>query len=142
MKSAKKKQPSKRAIPAAAGEEHLARVRRICLALPETTEKTSHGAPTFFVRGRVYCMFANNHHNDGHIAVWAPAEPGLQTTLLKTSPEKYFYPPYVGGSGWIGIELASVSDDELGEHLTEAWKMIEAKQKKPSRGGMGRKARG
>jgi hypothetical protein len=131
MKSAKKKPPAKKASPAAAGEEHLARVRRICLALPETTEKTSHGAPTFFVHKRVYCMFANNHHNDGHIAVWAPAEPGLQATLLKTSPEKYFYPPYVGGGGWIGIELARVSDDELGEHLTEAWKMIEAKQKKP-----------
>jgi hypothetical protein len=121
---------------------HLARLERsvgeIELALPETTEKTSHGAPTFFVRKRVYCMFANNHHNDGHIAVWAPAEPGLQATLLKTSPEKYFYPPYVGGGGWIGIKLPRVSDDELGEHLTEAWKMIEAKQKKskPKRSGL------
>ncbi|HEX4602873.1 MAG TPA: MmcQ/YjbR family DNA-binding protein, partial [Candidatus Angelobacter sp.] len=105
---------------------------------PETTEKTSHGAPTFFVRKRVYCMFANNHHNDGHIAVWAAAEPGLQATLLKTSPEKYFYPPYVGKGGWIGIELARVSDDELGEHLTEAWKMIEAKQKRP-KGRVGRR---
>ncbi|HZI55921.1 MAG TPA: MmcQ/YjbR family DNA-binding protein [Verrucomicrobiae bacterium] len=62
MKSAKKKPPAKKANPAAAGEEYLARVRRICLALPETTEKTSHGAPTFFVHKRVYCMFANNHH--------------------------------------------------------------------------------
>jgi hypothetical protein len=142
MKSKPKKAPLKIARDAtAASREHLARVRRICMALPETTEKPSHGEPTFFIRKRVYCMFANNHHNDGHIAVWVPTDPGLQATLLKTSPEKYFYPPYVGVSGWIGIELARVSDDELGEHLTEAWKMIEAKQKKTKRSAMENKAR-
>lgn len=115
------------------GEEHIARVRRICMQLPETTEKISHGEPTWFVRKRVFCMFANNHHNDGHIAVYVPTEPGLQATLLKTPPGKYFYPPYVGVSGWIGIELARISDDDLAAHLLEAWKLIEAKQKKPKR---------
>ena len=58
-------------------DDHLRRVRRICMGLPETTEKISHGEPTFFVRKKVYTMFANNHHNDGHIAVWLPAPPGL-----------------------------------------------------------------
>src|SRR5258708_29607529 len=89
-------------------EEHIARVRRICMQLPETTEKLSHGEPTFFVRKRVYCMFANNHHNDGHIAVWIPAPPGLQAMLVKSEPEKYFRPPYVGGGGRVGIELACI----------------------------------
>jgi hypothetical protein len=82
-------------------EEHLGRVRRICAALPETTEKLSHGEPTFFVRKRVYAMFANNHHNDGHIAVWIPAGPGLQTMLTQTAPKAFFRPPYVGGAGWL-----------------------------------------
>jgi hypothetical protein len=118
-------------------EEHLARVRRICMRLPETTEKISHGEPTFFVRKRVFCMFSNNHHNDGHIAVVVPTAPGLQATLLKTSPEKYYYPPYVGGSGWVGIELARISDEDLGVHLLEAWKMIEAKQKSGKAGALG-----
>ena len=119
-----------------ASQEHLVRVRRICLALPEATEKISHGEPTFFVRKRVFCMFANNHHNDGHIAVWIPTEPGQQATLLKSCPDKYFYPPYVGVSGWIGIELARVDDEELGAHLLEAWRLIAAKQKKPKRPGV------
>jgi hypothetical protein len=114
-------------------EEDLARVRRICMALPEAREKTSHGEPTFFVHKRVFCMFANNHHNDGHIAVWVPTEPGLQATLLKTASDKYFYPPYVGGGGWIGIELAQIDDEDLGLHILEAWRIIEAKQKKPKR---------
>jgi len=113
-----------------ASEEALARVRRICLSLPQTSEKLSHGEPTFFMRKRVFCMFANNHHNDGHVAVWIPTQPGLQATLLRSEPKKYFYPPYVGVSGWIGIELSEVSDEELAAHVVDAWKMMEEKQKK------------
>jgi hypothetical protein len=127
-----KKKAAKKAKPLA-GDKHLALVRQICLALPETTEKISHGAPTFFVHKRVFCMFVNNHHNDGHIAVWLPAEPSQQAALLKESPEKYFYPPYVGKGGWIGIELPQITDDELGRHISDAWRMIEAKRKKPKR---------
>jgi len=110
------------------GEEHLRRVRRICATLPHTTEKLSHGEPTFFVGKKVYAMFANYHHNDGHIAVWIPAAPGLQAMLVKTSPEKYFRPPYVGVRGWIGIELERVSDEELAMHLGEAWRLIAPKR--------------
>lgn len=105
-------------------EEHLHRVRRICSTLPGTTEKLSHGEPTFFVKKKVYAMFANNHHNDGHIAVWIAALPGLQAMLVKTEPTKFFRPPYVGVKGWIGVELAKVSDDELSLHLAEAWRLI------------------
>ena len=130
--TAKKQTPKK--VKSGRGEENLARVRRICMALPETTEKTSHGEPTFFVHKRIFCMFANNHHNDGHIAVWIPAEPGLQAELLKEAPDRYFYPPYVGKGGWIGIELSRVDDEDLGAHLSDAWRMIEAKQKKMKRG--------
>ena len=134
-----KKQAPKKTKPDA-GEEHIARVRRICIALPETTEKISHGEPTFFVRKRVYCMFSNNHHNDGHIAAVVPTPPGLQATLLKTSPEKYYYPPYVGGSGWIGIELDRISDEDLAVHLLEAWRIIETKQKPKRRPKLSRGA--
>jgi hypothetical protein len=110
------------------GEEHLRRVRRICIALPETTEKLSHGEPTFFVRKKVFTMFANNHHDDGHIAVWIPAPPGTQAELIKSSPKTYFKPPYVGVKGWVGIELASISDQYLASHILEAWRMIAPKK--------------
>jgi hypothetical protein len=110
------------------GEEHLRRVRRICSALPEVTEKLSHGEPTFFVRKKVFTMFANNHHNDGHIAVWIPAPPGMQAMLIKSSPQTYFKPPYVGVKGWIGIELQHISDEDLAAHIAEAWQMIAPKK--------------
>jgi hypothetical protein len=108
-------------------EEHLGRVRRICAALPETTEKLSHGEPTFFVRKRVYAMFANNHHNDGHIAVWIPAEPGLQAMLTQTAPKAFFRPPYVGGAGWVGVELGCIDDDELASLIRSAWLLVAPK---------------
>ncbi|MEI2613277.1 MAG: MmcQ/YjbR family DNA-binding protein [Candidatus Promineifilaceae bacterium] len=102
----------------------LTRIRRICLALPETSERLSHGEPTYFVHKKVFVMFANNHHHDGHVAVWLPVSPGLQEVLIASAPEKYFKPPYVGVRGWVGIELAAVNDEELTTHIREAWRLI------------------
>lgn len=102
----------------------LQRVRRICLALPGATEKVSHGEPTFFVKKRVFAMFSGDHHRDGHVAVIIPASPGEQEALIGDSPTIYYRPPYVGVKGWVGIELSQIGDDELGAHLSEAWRMI------------------
>ena len=104
------------------------RVRRMCLAVPETMEKLSHGEPTFFVRNKVFVMFANNHHNDGHIAVWLPVPPGFQEGLLETSPQVFFKPPYVGTRGWIGIELDRMSDADLEMYIQIAWELIAPKR--------------
>ena len=109
-------------------QRQLERVRRICSALPETTERLSHGEPTFFVHNKVFVMFANNHHDDGHIAVWLPVPSGLQTTLMETAPETYFKPPYVGVRGWVGIELDRISDKDLTFHIQVAWELIAPKR--------------
>ena len=123
MKQATKEQKPAQRKPTS-GEEQIERVRRACLALPETMEKLSHGEPTFFVRKRVFAMCSINHHNDGHIAVVIPAAIGVQAALIEASPKKFYRPPYVGGAGWVGIELPRVSDKELTAHLREAWKLI------------------
>ena len=115
------------------GEEHLWRLRRICMAMPECSEKLSHGEPTFFVRKKVFAMFANNHHQDEHIAVWIPAAAGMQAALIKAAPETFFRPPYVGVRGWVGIELDAISDEELAYHIREAWQMIAPKRLKITR---------
>ncbi len=81
-------------------EEHLARVRRICLALPEATEKLSHGEPTFFVAKKVFAMFADHHHEDGHLAVWIPVEPGAKATLIATASR--LLPPALCGRERLG----------------------------------------
>ena len=102
----------------------LQRLRHICLALPEVTERLSHGEPTFFVGKKVFAMFANNHHNDGRIAVWLPVPPGMQTMLIEAAPAKFFKPPYVGVRGWVGIELSQMDDEELTYHLYNAYRQI------------------
>jgi hypothetical protein len=109
-------------------EDHLERIRRICLAMPESWEKLSHGEPTFFVGKKVFAMFSNNHHNDGRIAVVCPAPLGIQSMLIEAEPEKFFKPPYVGVRGWIGIHLNQITDEELASHLREAWRMIAPKK--------------
>lgn len=109
-------------------EKHLKRVRRICAAFPESTERLSHGEPTFFVRKKVFAMFSNNHHNDGHISVLVPAPPGVQGMLIEGASEKFYRPPYVGGAGWVGIELARIDDEELAFHIREAWRLVAPKR--------------
>lgn len=109
-------------------EPQLERVRNICHALPETTERLSHGEPTFFVGKKVFVMFANNHHGDGHIAVWLPAPPGLQAALIEAEPETFFRPPYVGVRGWIGVELARISDEDLAFYIQQGWRLIAPKK--------------
>lgn len=88
----------------------LARVRKICLALPETAEKIAWGEPTFRVRKKLFVMFANNHHNDGRIAIWCNAPEGAQRALVEADPVQFFVPPYVGPGGWLGIRLDSDPD--------------------------------
>lgn len=106
------------------GDKHVERVRRICLSLPEAWEKLSHGEPTFFVGKKVFAMCSMDHHNDGHNAVVIPAALGIQAMLIETAPETFYKPPYVGGAGWVGIELNRIRDKELALHIREAWRLI------------------
>jgi len=106
----------------------LERVRGICLAIPNALEKISHGEPTFFTPKRVFAMFADNHHGDGHVAMWIPAGPGVQAALIEEEPLVYFRPPYVGVSGWVGVELSRVDDEQLGALIREAFRLTTVKK--------------
>ena len=110
--------------------KHLRRVRKICLAFPDAFEKMSHGEATFFAPNGVFAMFSNDHHGDGHVAVYVPAVPGLQQALIEEDPKAYYRPPYVGGSGWIAIELDQVTDEALEGHIQSAWRIIASKKKR------------
>lgn len=114
-------------------ERQLERVRQIGLALPEATERLSHGEPTFFVRGKVFVMFANNHHGDGRVAVWLPAPPGFQEGLIDSAPTRFFRPPYVGGRGWVGIVLDAIDDAALRLSIETAWELTAPKRLRSAR---------
>src|SRR5689334_2041004 len=91
------------------------RLRKICMALPEANEKLSHGEPTWFAgKGKVFAMLDNHHHGASHLAVWLPQPLGVQEALLEADPKRFFRPPYVGPSGWVGAVLDTKPD----------WKMV------------------
>ena len=84
----------------------IERVRAIALALPEMSERLSHGAPTFFVREKkTVATIHDDHHGDGRLAIWCPAPDGVQAELVDEEPERFFVPPYVGHRGWVGVRL-------------------------------------
>ena len=121
-------------IHAMAEDAVLTRIREICLGLPETSERLSHGAPTFFVRGnRAFLMVLSNHHGDGRFAVWCAAPDGMQRLLVEADPERFFVPPYVGHRGWLGVRLDRGPDwDDLAGIVEDAYtevappKLVEA----------------
>jgi predicted DNA-binding protein (MmcQ/YjbR family) len=81
------------------------RLRAICLALPDTTEKVAWGEPTWRVRGRLFAQLDNHHHGADHLAVWLPAPLGEQESLIFLDPVRFFRPPYVGQRGWVGVRI-------------------------------------
>nr|WP_260407816.1 MmcQ/YjbR family DNA-binding protein [Planomonospora venezuelensis] len=98
------------------------------MALPETTERLSHGEPTWFVRGRkTFVMFADHHHDD-RLAFWCAAPPGTQEALVAQDPAHYFRPPYVGHRGWLGVYLdVAVDWAEIAELVTDAYRAVAPK---------------
>ena len=83
----------------------FARVQRHCLSFAGTSERPSHGAPTFFAGKRAFVMYLDDHHGDGRRAIWCAAPEGMQAAMVDTDPEAYFVPPYVGHRGWLGVRL-------------------------------------
>lgn len=109
--------------------EVLERLRALCLALPETTERQSHGEPTWFVRGKkTFVMFADHHHDD-RLGFWCAAPPGVQEELVGEEPERFFRPPYVGHRGWLGVYLdVPVDWDEIAEIVEDAFRAVAPKK--------------
>lgn len=108
------------------GTDPLGRVRALCLALPEVSERLSHGTPTWFVRARrSFVIFWDDHHGDGRLALWCAAPPGAQDTLVADDPDRYFRPPYVGHRGWVGVRIDQSPDwDEVAEVVHEAFAAV------------------
>ena len=108
----------------------LARVRKICLSLPETTERASHGAPSFFIRDKVcFVNYMDDHHDDGRLALWCACPPGMREGLVRAEPEHYFVSPYVGVRGWIGKRLDRGIDwDDVERVIREAYLAVAPKK--------------
>jgi hypothetical protein len=113
-------------------DDPLMKLRRLCLALPEVTERLSHGEPTWFVQGKkTFVMFANHHHDD-RLAFWCAGADGAQEMLVSNDPERFFRPPYVGHRGWLGVYLDGLDVpadwDQIADLVVEAYRVVAPKR--------------
>ena len=107
----------------------LERLRAICLALPDTTEKLSHGEATFFHKRRSFLSLDTYHHGEDRFAAWIAAPLGAQDTLVRSDPERFFVPPYVGHRGWVGVRLDRDPDwDEIARLVADARALVARKR--------------
>lgn len=112
------------------GMDSTERVREICLALPEATERPSHGAPAFFVRDKpqFVMLWPGGHHDHDFPHLWCAAPPGAQEELIAADPQRFFRPPYVGHRGWLGVRLDRDPDwSEIAELCEDAFRTVAPK---------------
>jgi hypothetical protein len=109
----------------------LNRVRKLCLGLPEAHEVEAWGEPTFRVKNKLFAMYAsaNSHHGEGRNAVWCKAKPVNQRLMIDAAPDRFFSPPYVGPSGWVGVWLDGDCDwQELKDLLRDGYRLTAPKK--------------
>ncbi len=109
----------------------LDRIRKICLAFPEAHEVEAWSEPTFRVRNKLFAMFAsdNNHHGGGRPGVWIKSTHVNQDLMLHSDSARFFSPPYVGPSGWIGVFLDNTPDwDIVAEILRDGYLLTAPKR--------------
>ena len=100
-------------------------LRRLCVALPEVTERLSHGEPTWFVQGKKTFVTTSDHHHDDRVAFWCAASPGAQEVLVGADPMRFFRPKYVGHRGWLGVYLDVPQDwDQIADLVTDAYREV------------------
>jgi len=102
----------------------LTRVREAALELPGTEERLSHGQPTFFVAGKQFAQFRNNHHGDAKTVVCVRVSSlDEQAMLLGADPGIYLKPAYL--PSWISINLAGedVDWDHVGDRIAASWEL-------------------
>jgi predicted DNA-binding protein (MmcQ/YjbR family) len=108
-------------------EAILNRLRAVCLALPEATERETWGDPTFRVREKIFAMPKGGVED--RPSLWCKAPPGVQAVLVGSDAERFFVPPYVGHHGWVGVWLDGELDwEEVADLIEESYRMTAPKR--------------
>ena len=110
----------------------LAQVRTLCLALPEASERPSHGEAAFFFKEKKsFLNMDTYHHGASHYSAWVAAPLGAQDTLVRSDPEHFFVPPYVGHRGWVGVILDTEPDwDQIERVIADGYALVAGGKKR------------
>ncbi len=107
----------------------LIRVRELIAALPETSEKLSHEAPTWWGGKKTFATYHDGHYDEGRRSVWIKAPVGAQEALIEANPDRFFRPKYLGVSGWVGVRLEGEVDwAEVRELLIAGYRLVAPKR--------------
>jgi hypothetical protein len=105
-------------------ESALAQVRAAALALPDASERASHGQPTFFAGGKMFAQFRHDHHGDGRTIVAIKTGEEEDAMLIETDPARYGPVAYFG-RGWVGIAIDQAETDweHVGDRIARSWEL-------------------
>jgi hypothetical protein len=124
--------PAGKTLSLAQQERILVKVRKICLALPEASERPSHGEAAFFFKEKKsFLNMDTYHHGASHYSAWVAAPLGAQDTLVRSDPEHFFVPPYVGHRGWVGVILDTEPDwDQIERVIADGYALVAGGKKR------------
>lgn len=107
----------------------LARLSKICLALPEAAREDKGQHSAFLVKKRVFAYYLNDHHGDGIVSVACKAFPGDNARLAAAHPARFYVPPYIGPRGWVALRLDTrdVDWEEASELVAGSYLLIAPK---------------
>jgi hypothetical protein len=110
-------------------DKALKKLRAIIAKLPETSEKLSHGAPTWWGGKETFAVHHDGHYDEGREGVWVKAGEGMQETLIASSPDRFYRPKYLGPSGWVGVRLVGRVDwTEIAYLLEQGYRLVAPKR--------------
>jgi hypothetical protein len=103
-----------------------ARLREICLALPEAQEEAMKRGPSYRVGDKIFAL--ERPWNDW-IGLWCKVPEGTREIILGASPARFFVPPYFGAKGWIGLGLDEAADwPEVEAFVRRSYRLIAPKR--------------
>jgi hypothetical protein len=108
----------------------LARVRKICLALPEAVCEMHGDHASFLVKKKTFTYYLNDHHGDGIIAVNCKVLPGDNAALVKAHPERFYMPAYIASRGWVGlrVDVGEVDWEEVADLISGSYQLVAPKK--------------
>jgi hypothetical protein len=98
-------------------------VRRIIDGLPDTTEGTSYGTPSWKVHGKFFARL-----RDEDTVLVAKVDKGEKQLLMEAEPDVFFETPHYEGYGYFLVRLESIDDVELAEVIEDAWRLAAPKR--------------
>lgn len=116
-----------------AEDPRLARVTKICLALPDTARNLRGSHAQFLVGKKTFAYFLNDHHGDGIVSITGKVLPGENQALAAAQPSRFYLPPYIGPRGWVALRLdvGKVDWDEVSELVRCSFQLVAPKRRKP-----------